>query len=70
MYIEFNQPGMLVPGIAGAICLILAAIAFQILPFSWVGLLVLLLGMALMVAEVFVTSFGLLFAGGISYNFV
>jgi len=65
LYVEFQQPGMLLPGIAGAICLVLAAIAFQILPFSWVGLMLLLLGMALMVAEVFVTSFGLLFAGGI-----
>jgi membrane-bound serine protease (ClpP class) len=65
LYVEFQQPGMMVPGIVGAICLVLAAIAFQILPFSWVGLLLILVGMALMVAEVFVTSFGLLFAGGI-----
>ena len=65
LYIEFQQPGMLLPGIAGAICLVLAAIAFQILPFSWVGLMLLMLGMMLMIAELFVTSFGLLFAGGI-----
>jgi membrane-bound serine protease (ClpP class) len=65
LYVEFQQPGMLMPGIIGAICLVLAAIAFQILPFSWVGLLLILLGMGLMVAEIFVTSFGLLFAGGI-----
>jgi membrane-bound serine protease (ClpP class) len=66
LYIEFNQPGMLVPGIAGAVCLILAAIAFQILPFSWVGLLVMLLGVGLMIAEIFVTSFGALFAVGLA----
>jgi membrane-bound serine protease (ClpP class) len=65
LYIEFQQPGMMVPGIVGAICLVLAAIAFQILPFSWVGLMLIFLGMALMIAEIFVTSFGLLFAGGI-----
>ncbi len=65
LYIEFNQPGLLVPGIAGAICLVLAAIAFQILPFSWVGLLMLLLGVALMAAEIFVTSYGVLFAAGV-----
>jgi len=65
LYIEFQQPGMTVPGVAGAICLVLAAIAFQILPFSWVGLMLILVGMALMVAEIFVTSFGMLFAGGI-----
>jgi membrane-bound serine protease (ClpP class) len=65
LYIEFNQPGMIVPGVLGAICLILAAIAFQILPFSWVGLLLMLLGMGLLVAEIFVTSFGLLFTAGL-----
>jgi len=66
LYIEFNQPGMLVPGIVGAVCLILAAIAFQILPFSWVALMVILLGMGLMVAEIFITSYGLLFAAGLA----
>ena len=65
LYIEFNQPGMIVPGVLGAICLILAGIAFQILPFSWVGLLLMLLGMGLLVAEIFVTSFGLLFTAGL-----
>jgi membrane-bound serine protease (ClpP class) len=66
LYIEFNQPGMLIPGIVGAICLVLAAIAFQILPFSWVGLMVMLLGVGLLVAELFVTSFGVLFAAGVA----
>ena len=65
LYIEFNQPGLILPGVAGGICLILAAIAFQILPFSWVGLLLILLGLGLLVAEMFVTSFGLLFVSGI-----
>jgi membrane-bound serine protease (ClpP class) len=65
LYVEFQQPGMMVPGIVGAVCLVLAAIAFQILPFSWVGLILIFFGMALMVAEIFVTSFGMLFAGGI-----
>ena len=65
LYIEFQQPGMMVPGVAGAVCLVLAAIAFQILPFSWVGLMLIFAGIGLMIAEVFVTSFGMLFAGGI-----
>jgi len=65
LYIEFNQPGLLLPGIAGAGCLVLAAIAFQILPFSWVGLLLVTLGLGLVVAELFVTSYGVLFALGI-----
>ncbi len=65
VYIEFNSPGLLIPGIVGGICLILAAIAFQILPFQGVGLLVMMLGMGLLVAEVFVTSYGVLFAAGL-----
>ena len=65
IYIEVNSPGLIVPGAAGAVCLVLAAIAFQILPFSWVGLLVLLLGVGLLVAELFVTSFGVLFTMGL-----
>jgi membrane-bound serine protease (ClpP class) len=64
LYVEFNQPGMILPGVAGLVCLLLAAIAFQILPFSWLGLLILLLGVGLVVAEVFVSAFGvLMFAG-------
>jgi membrane-bound serine protease (ClpP class) len=65
LYIEFNQPGLLVPGIVGGVCLVLAAIAFQILPFSWVGLLLVAAGLALIVAEIFFMSYGILFAAGI-----
>jgi len=65
LYIEFNNPGLLVPGVAGAVCLLLTGIAMQILPFSWVGLLVMVLGIGLVVAEVFVPTFGALFAAGI-----
>jgi len=65
LYIEFNHPGVIVPGVAGAVCLVLAGIAFQILPFSWVGLLMLLFGLGLVVAELFVTSFGVLLVAGL-----
>jgi len=65
LYAEFNSPGLIFPGVAGAVCLLLAAIAFQILPFSWVGLILILAGLVLFVAEIFVTSFGLLFAAGV-----
>jgi len=64
LYVEFNQPGMIFPGVTGAVCLVLALIAMQVLPFSWVGVLLVLAGIALFVTEVFVTSYGLLFAGG------
>jgi membrane-bound serine protease (ClpP class) len=66
LYIEFNQPGMIVPGVAGLLCLILAGFAFQILPFSWVGLVVMLLGLGLVAAEIFLPTYGVLFAVGIA----
>ena len=66
LYLEFSQPGLIVPGVLGAGCLVLALIAVQILPFSWMGVMLVLLGAGLLVAEVFVTSFGLLFAGGLA----
>ena len=65
LYIEFNSPGLLVPGVVGAVCLFLTGIAMQILPFSWVGLMVLILGIGLIVAEVFIPTLGALFAAGI-----
>jgi len=65
LYVEFNQPGLLLPGIVGGVCLVLAAIAFQILPFSWVGLLLILAGMGLVAAELFVSSYGLLLVAGL-----
>ena len=66
LYIEFNQPGLLVPGIVGGLCLLLAAIAFQILPFSWVGLVLILLGLGLAAAEIFVSAYGLLLVAGLA----
>jgi len=66
LYIEFNNPGLIVPGVVGAICLALTGLALQILPFSWAGLLLIAVGIGLLIAEVFVTSFGLLFVSGIA----
>lgn len=65
LYAEFNSPGMIVPGVFGVICMILAGIAFQILPFDWVGLILILAGLGLFVAEMFFTTFGTLFAMGV-----
>jgi len=65
VYIEINTPGLGVPGLLGGVCLVLAGVAFQILPFSWIGLIILLLGAGLMVAEILLGSFGLLFAAGV-----
>ena len=66
LYVEFTQPGLVLPGVLGAVCLILGAIALQILPFSWLGLIVFLAGLGLLVAEVLITSYGLLFLLGVA----
>jgi membrane-bound serine protease (ClpP class) len=65
LYVEFTQPGMIAPGIAGVISLVLAGLALQIIPFNWIGLMLILAGIGLLTAELFVTSFGVLFAAGI-----
>lgn len=62
---ELANPGSLVPGVLGAICLLLALFAFQALPISYAGLGLILLGIAFMVAEAFVPSFGILGLGGV-----
>jgi len=66
LYIEFNQPGLILPGVLGVACLLMAMIAMQVLPFSWIGVLVLLLGVGLLVAESLVSSFGVLFGIGLA----
>lgn len=65
LYIEANSPGVGVPGAVGLGCLFLGGIALQILPFSWMGLALLGAGIGFFVAEVFVSSFGVLFALGV-----
>ncbi len=63
--IELWSPGAILPGVAGGICLLLAFFAFQVLPVSYAGVLLILFGLGLLVLEVKVTSFGLLGVGGV-----
>jgi membrane-bound serine protease (ClpP class) len=65
LLLEGYNPGALVPGIVGAICLLLALFAFQVLPVNYAGLGLMLLGVVLMIAEAFAPSFGALGLGGI-----
>ncbi|CAN5305567.1 nodulation protein NfeD [soil metagenome] len=62
---EGYSPGAIVPGVVGAISLLLALFAFQVLPINYAGLALILLGIVLMVSEVFVASFGALGIGGL-----
>lgn len=65
LFVEFTSPGFGVPGVAGAIALLLALYAFHMLPVNWAGVALVGLGAVLMVAEVFMPSFGALGVGGI-----
>lgn len=64
IYIELSAPGVSLPGIVGVISLILSFMSFQMLPIRTGGLLLLILGVLFFIAEAFVTSHGLLAAGG------
>jgi membrane-bound serine protease (ClpP class) len=64
LYFEFSNPGLVVPGVVGAICLVLALASFQVLPINYTGLVLLLLGIALFVGE-FMISSGFLGMGGV-----
>jgi membrane-bound serine protease (ClpP class) len=63
---EGYNPGAIVPGVVGAISLLLALFAFQILPVNYAGLALILLGLILIIAEFFVPSFGALGIGGVA----
>ena len=62
---EFSNPGMGFPGVVGGICLLLALFALQLMPINYVGLALIILGVALMVSEAFIPSFGALGLGGV-----
>ena len=62
---EGYNPGAILPGVVGAICLLLAAFALQVLPVNYAGLALIALGIGLMIAEVFAPSFGALGIGGV-----
>lgn len=65
LFFEFANPGTIGPGVAGAISLILGLYALNQLPLDYTGLILILLGIAFMVAEAFTPTMGALGAGGI-----
>ena len=66
IFFELANPGAIVPGVIGAIALVLALYAFHVLPVNYAGVALVLIGMAFMVAEVFMPSFGALGIGGLA----
>lgn len=64
LFLEFKSPGLVVPGVVGVLLLLLV-LAVQVLPVNWVGVLLILGSVALFITEIYVTSFGLLAAGGL-----
>jgi membrane-bound serine protease (ClpP class) len=64
IFFELSNPGAILPGVIGAIFLILAFFALQMLPINYAGLALILLGIILFIAEVKITSYGMLSVGG------
>jgi membrane-bound serine protease (ClpP class) len=65
LYLEFTHPGAIIPGVIGGICLLLAFLAFQVLPINYIGLLLILLSIGFFIAEVKIQGFGMFGIGGI-----
>ncbi len=63
---EFSNPGYVLPGVVGGICLLLGLFALQMLPVNYAGLALILLGVGCLVAEAYLPSFGTLGIGGIA----
>jgi membrane-bound serine protease (ClpP class) len=65
LFFEFNNPGLVFPGVAGAVCLLLAAYAFHLLPVNYAGFALIMVGIGFVVAEAFLPSYGSLGVGGV-----
>lgn len=65
LFFEFSNPGYVLPGVAGLICLILGLYAFQLLPVNYAGLVLIMLGIAFMIAEIYFPAYGSLGVGGV-----
>ena len=64
IYVEFTHPGVVFPGVAGALCLLLFGLSAQMLPISTIGILLILLALVMFLLEIKVVSYGMLTVGG------
>ena len=65
LFFEFSNPGFVLPGVVGAICLCVGLFALNMLPVNYAGLTLVLLGLAFLIAEAFLPSYGSLGVGGV-----
>ena len=65
LFFEFSNPGFVLPGVVGAICLLIGLFALHLLPVNYAGLALILLGLVFLVAEAFLPSYGSLGVGGV-----
>jgi len=65
LFFELASPGAILPGVVGAVCLVLAFYAFQTLPVNYAGLLLVILGIIFFIAEIKIISYGLLSVAGV-----
>ena len=65
LFYEIVNPGQIFPGVFGAIALVIAFFSLSVLPFNWAGVILIFLAFALFIAEIFVTSGGILGIGGV-----
>ena len=65
IFFEFSNPGLVLPGVVGAICLVVALYGLQMMPVNYAGLLLIVLGLGFMIAEAFFPAYGSLGIGGL-----
>lgn len=65
LWAEFSNPGAILPGVVGSICILVALLGLGMLPVNYAGVALILVAFLMFLAEIFVTSYGLLTVGGL-----